>query len=118
MAHDHEHDDDHDHRHGEGPGGRPHRHHGHAHSHVHAGEAGLGLAVVVNVLLTVAQVLGGILSGSVALIADAVHNLSDAAALVIAVGPAAGGARAPAASTVRGRARRCRARGWVAATSD
>lgn len=39
---------------------------------------------MVNVLLTVAQIIGGILSGSVALIADAVHNLSDAVALVIA----------------------------------
>ncbi|MGL4281611.1 MAG: cation diffusion facilitator family transporter [Albidovulum sp.] len=76
MPHDH----DHDHESGAGP----HRHHRHSHGHVHAGERGLGLAVVVNLLLTVAQIIGGILSGSVALIADAVHNLSDAAALVIA----------------------------------
>ncbi len=63
----------------------PHDHgHSHAQHHHHAGEGGLGLAVAVNVLLTVVQIAGGILSGSVALIADAVHNLSDAAALVIA----------------------------------
>ncbi|HQU66761.1 MAG TPA: cation diffusion facilitator family transporter [Albidovulum sp.] len=81
SGHDHDHGDDHGgHHHGAGS----HRHHGHSHGHVHAGERGLGLAVVVNVLLTVAQIVGGILSGSVALIADAVHNLSDAAALVIA----------------------------------
>lgn len=41
-------------------------------------------AVVVNVGLTVAQVVGGILSGSLALIADAIHNLSDAISLGIA----------------------------------
>ena len=69
------------HSHGHGHNG--HGHHGHGHHH---GERGLRLAVAVNVLLTVAQVLGGIVSGSVALIADAVHNLSDAAALVIAYG--------------------------------
>ncbi|MFN6951630.1 MAG: cation diffusion facilitator family transporter [Albidovulum sp.] len=50
----------------------------------HGGERGLTLAVAINVLLTVAQIIGGIFSGSVALIADAVHNLSDAVALIIA----------------------------------
>jgi cobalt-zinc-cadmium efflux system protein len=34
--------------------------------------------------LTLAQIVGGVLSGSLALIADALHNLSDAIALVIA----------------------------------
>lgn len=42
------------------------------------------MAVAVNLILTVAQIVGGIVSGSVALIADAIHNLSDAATLVIA----------------------------------
>nr|WP_283255082.1 cation diffusion facilitator family transporter [Marivita sp. GX14005] len=41
-------------------------------------------AVAVNLGLTVAQIVGGVLSGSLALIADALHNLSDAASLVIA----------------------------------
>jgi cobalt-zinc-cadmium efflux system protein len=35
-------------------------------------------------LLTAAQVIGGILSGSLSLIADALHNFSDAVALIIA----------------------------------
>ena len=68
-----------------------HRHDGTSHSghhhHSHAaglGDRGLGIAVVINVGLTVAQVIGGVLSGSLALIADALHNLSDAGALVIA----------------------------------
>lgn len=39
--------------------------------------------VALNVLLTVAQVIGGIAAGSVALVADALHNLNDAMALVI-----------------------------------
>jgi len=37
----------------------------------------LMLAVTLNVLLTFAQTIGGILSGSLALIADALHNFSD-----------------------------------------
>lgn len=42
-------------------------------------------AIVVNVLLTVAQIIGGVFSGSLALIADAIHNLSDAVALAVAL---------------------------------
>lgn len=62
-----------------------HAHHGH-HHHVDpdAGDRAVAAAVGINVLLTVAEIVGGILSGSVALIADAVHNLSDAASLAIA----------------------------------
>lgn len=61
-------------------------HHGHTHVDPDAGDRAVGAAVAVNVLLTVAEIAGGILSGSVALIADAVHNLSDAASLAIAWG--------------------------------
>ena len=48
------------------------------------GDARVALAVAINLGLTVAQVVGGILSGSLALIADALHNLSDAVSLIIA----------------------------------
>ena len=41
-------------------------------------------AVVINLGLTVAQLVGGMLAGSLALIADALHNLSDAISLIIA----------------------------------
>ncbi|MEZ5866873.1 MAG: cation diffusion facilitator family transporter, partial [Geminicoccaceae bacterium] len=51
-----------------------------------ASEGRLALAVLVNVGLTVVQVAGGILSGSLALVADALHNFSDAASLGIAWG--------------------------------
>ncbi|MHA6324954.1 cation diffusion facilitator family transporter [Roseivivax sp. CAU 1753] len=62
-----------------------HHHHGH-HHHVDpaAGDGRLALAIGVNMILTVAQIVGGILSGSLAMIADAIHNFSDAIALVIA----------------------------------
>jgi len=45
----------------------------------------LALAVGINVLLTVVQVLGGVLSGSLSLIADALHNFSDAAGILLAL---------------------------------
>lgn len=36
-------------------------------------------------MLTLAQIVGGVISGSLALIADAIHNFSDAVSLIIAV---------------------------------
>ncbi|MBT3931107.1 MAG: cation transporter [Rhodospirillaceae bacterium] len=68
-------------------------HPGHAHGHSHGprppdtphGDRRLIFAIAVNVLLTVAQIVGGVFSGSLALVADAIHNLSDAAALAIAL---------------------------------
>lgn len=59
--------------------------HGHDHGTENMGDGKLIAAVGVNVLLTVAQVIGGVLSGSLSLIADALHNLSDAASLGIAL---------------------------------
>lgn len=49
------------------------------------GERRLWWAVGANVLLTFAQIIGGIISGSLSLIADALHNFSDAASLFIAL---------------------------------
>lgn len=57
---------------------------GHRHADAEAGDRRVLLAIVVNVLLTAAQIVGGVLAGSLALIADAIHNLSDALSLVIA----------------------------------
>lgn len=41
-------------------------------------------AIALNALIVVAEVAGGLISGSLALLSDAVHNLSDVAALSIA----------------------------------
>jgi cobalt-zinc-cadmium efflux system protein len=57
----------------------------HDHSSENMSDARLVWAVIVNVGLTVVQILGGIVSGSLSLIADALHNFSDAAALGIAL---------------------------------
>ena len=60
--------------------------HDHAHGHIDpkSGDRRVSIAIWANGLLTVAQIVGGILSGSLALIADALHNFSDMASLVIA----------------------------------
>jgi cobalt-zinc-cadmium efflux system protein len=60
--------------------------HHHNHGDVEAGDRRVLWAIVVNLVLTIAQIVGGIVSGSLSLIADAIHNLSDAMALVIAFG--------------------------------
>ena len=42
-------------------------------------------AIGLNALIVVAEVIGGLVSGSLALLSDAVHNLSDVVALIIAL---------------------------------
>jgi cobalt-zinc-cadmium efflux system protein len=82
-AHSHGPDQDHGHDHG-------HAGHSHSHEHGHAGHVHpplrpsvLGWAMAATLGLVVAEVFGGILGHSVALLNDAVHNLSDVPALGI-----------------------------------
>ncbi|MDV7144618.1 cation diffusion facilitator family transporter [Tropicimonas sp. TH_r6] len=62
----------------------PHDHHHHHHVDPASGDRRVFAAVAVNFALTFVQIVAGVLSGSLALIADAIHNLSDAISLVIA----------------------------------
>lgn len=55
----------------------------HHHHHEVSGK-NLFITIVLNVIITLSQVVGGIMSGSLALLSDAVHNFSDVMALVIA----------------------------------
>jgi len=57
----------------------------HDHGIENMGDKRLIAAIGVNVLLTGVQIIGGSISGSLSLIADALHNLSDAASLGIAL---------------------------------
>ncbi|ERI90624.1 cadmium, cobalt and zinc/H(+)-K(+) antiporter domain protein [Clostridiales bacterium oral taxon 876 str. F0540] len=41
----------------------------------------LFLVIILNLIITIAEVLGGLISGSLSLISDALHNLSDTAAI-------------------------------------
>ncbi|WP_341213828.1 cation diffusion facilitator family transporter [uncultured Limimaricola sp.] len=73
--------------------------HSHAHLDPESGDRRVSIAIWANALLTVAQIVGGIFAGSLALIADALHNFSDMASLVIAFA-ARKIARRPADSTM------------------
>jgi cobalt-zinc-cadmium efflux system protein len=55
--------------------------HNHHHHHEAQGK-NLLFSIVLNLVITVAQIVGGILSGSLALISDALHNFSDVLSLV------------------------------------
>ena len=65
----HNHTHDHGHNHSHGLGG--HHHHG------PDGGKGLVWSVVLNLGITAIQIAGGLLSGSLALLSDAVHNFTD-----------------------------------------
>lgn len=57
--------------------------HSHSHSHDKNGKA-LFWAILINIILSAVQVIAGLFSGSLSLMADALHNFSDAGALIIA----------------------------------
>lgn len=73
-----------------------HSHEGHAHSHA---PASFGprfvIGIALNMLIVALELVYGIISGSVALIADAGHNLSDVLGLGVAFAAAILSARAP-----------------------
>ena len=61
---------------------------GHSHSHNHSHHHDLNsrnllISIFLNITITVAQVIGGIVSGSLALLSDALHNFSDVISLII-----------------------------------
>jgi cobalt-zinc-cadmium efflux system protein len=60
----------------------PHDHHHHIDADV--GDRRVFNAIAVNVGLTAVQIVDGVISGSIALIADALHNFSDAVSLIAA----------------------------------
>ena len=57
----------------------------HIHHHGDMNTTRLVWAVGINLALTFVQALGGLLSGSLSLLADALHNLSDAGSLAVAL---------------------------------
>lgn len=67
MAHDHNH------------------HHHHHHNLEDASIDKLWISIALNLIITLAQFVGGILSNSLALLSDAVHNLNDTASLGISL---------------------------------
>jgi cobalt-zinc-cadmium efflux system protein len=60
-------------------------HHKHNHSHDHSDFKGrnLVISILLNIGITIAQVVGGLISGSLALLSDALHNFTDVISLII-----------------------------------
>jgi cobalt-zinc-cadmium efflux system protein len=59
-----------------------------SHSHNHSHNQGLKgrnliISILLNTLITIAQVIGGLLSGSLALLSDALHNFTDVLSLIV-----------------------------------
>ena len=80
--------DHHDHDH---PPGQAHGHaHGHAHSHGPANyDRAFAIGIALNIAFVVVEAAYGVLANSLALLADAGHNLGDVLGLVLAWGAAA-----------------------------
>jgi cobalt-zinc-cadmium efflux system protein len=61
--------------------------HSHTQAHDHSNRdlkgRNLLISIVLNIIITVAQTIGGIISGSLALLSDALHNFSDVVSLVV-----------------------------------
>jgi cobalt-zinc-cadmium efflux system protein len=93
----HNHNHDHDHNHNHDHDNIDYQHLGNKHSHSHSHNHGnhhhhhnvsgknLAISVVLNLSITIVQIIGGILSNSLSLLSDALHNLSDGIALWLAL---------------------------------
>ena len=82
MAHDHPHHHDHSHAHD-----HSHGHAGHSHAPDNFGWA-FAIGAALNTAFVIAELIFGYAANSLALISDAVHNLSDVIALLLAWGAA------------------------------
>lgn len=58
-------------------------HHQHNNDHKALHGKRLVWAIILNILITVSQVIGGLISGSLALLSDSLHNFSDVSSLLI-----------------------------------
>ncbi len=103
-GHDHGSHEGHDHDAHEGHDHGSHGHAGHDHAHDLRGASKRRLKISLVMISTymVAEAVGGFLSGSLALIADAGHMLTDAAAIALALGAIAIADRAATAGRTYG----------------
>jgi cobalt-zinc-cadmium efflux system protein len=56
----------------------------HSHDSHQVSGSKLLFTILLNLIITVAQIVGGLISGSLALISDAIHNLSDTVSVILA----------------------------------
>ncbi len=53
------------------------------HQHLDLKGRNLIISILLNILITIAQVIGGLISGSLSLLSDALHNFSDVLSLIV-----------------------------------
>jgi cobalt-zinc-cadmium efflux system protein len=61
-----------------------HEHGHHGHNHAHGGDGNIGLAFFLNLSFTVIELVGGMLTNSIAIMSDAVHDFGDSLSLALA----------------------------------
>jgi cobalt-zinc-cadmium efflux system protein len=96
---------EHSHKHGDDHAGHDHKGHSHGHGHAHAPasfDTAFAIGVALNTGFVVVEGIYGVLSHSLALVADAGHNLSDVAGLLLAWGAAWLARRKPTARRTYG----------------
>ncbi len=77
MTHQHNHNDNHDHNHSHGEDDHQ--------DHNHSKDNALSFAFWLNLAFSIVEVIGGVLTNSTAIIADAFHDLMDAVAIGLAI---------------------------------
>lgn len=89
QGHEHDHGHSHDHDHGSGHSHDHDHNHGlfHVHDHDHSSTAfpRLAMAFGLTAIILIAEVVGGLVANSLALLADAAHMASDALGLLVAM---------------------------------
>ena len=89
ASHSHDHDDHAGHSHDHDHSGHSHSHGHHDHDHSHdyreAGRRSLIISLILIGGFMIAEVIGGLISGSLALLADAGHMITDAMAIALAL---------------------------------
>ena len=55
----------------------------HHHAHPSMKDRNLMISILLNILITAVQIVGGLISGSLALLSDALHNFSDVVSLIV-----------------------------------
>ncbi len=84
MAHNIQKTNHHDHHHHHSSAHHDHHHHHHHHTHTELHGKKLLIVTLLNFIITIVEIVGGLVSNSLSLLSDAVHNLGDTMAILFA----------------------------------
>ena len=83
-AHEAQHEHQRDHEHSHHGHGHHHSHGGHHHHHHHHAEGNILIAFLLNLFFAIVELVGGLYTGSVAILSDSLHDLGDSCSLGVA----------------------------------